>query len=155
MGSNKLRRVAEIIYIVEEQREEFLKGALNPDQETQRIQWMCGVRKQQYFAINDLILMTFEYNGNDFNKDMAKMAEYLDQKGNLVKTRRKDVPLEERNKTNWWAPIKRLGSFLDTKPSFINEAEFQDYVKPDGSMIRSDKYNTSYDEEDWNDWKYM
>jgi len=150
-----VKRVAEIIYIVEDQREEFLNGVLNPDEETLRVQWLCGVRKQQYFALNDLIFMTFEYSGNDFKNDMSKMAEYLDSKGFLVKNRRKDVPLNERNKTNWWAPIKRLGSFLDTKPSFINEAEFQDYVKPDGSMIRSDKYNTSYDDEDWADWKYM
>lgn len=155
-----MKRVAEIIYIVEEQREEFLKGILNPDEETQKIQWLCGVRKQQYFALNDLIFMTFEYKGDNFNEDMNKMAAYLDTRGYLVKKRRKDVPAEERKTTNWWAPVKKMGTFLETKPSFIDDSETQDYItKLDGSMVRSETNDIAYDDNDWNDevniWKYM
>lgn len=155
-----MKRVAEIIYIVEEQREEFLKGILNPDEETQTVQWLCGVRKQQYFALNDLIFMTFEYKGNDFTNDMSKMAAYLDSRGYLVKKRRKDVPAEERTTTNWWAPVKKMGTFLEEKPSFIDDSENQDYVtKLDGSMIRNENNDIAYADEDWMDdiniWKYM
>ena len=67
-----MRRVAEIIYVVPERREEFLKGALNLDDESANVLWACGVRKQQYFALNDLIFMTFEYDGRDFEGDMKR-----------------------------------------------------------------------------------
>ncbi|MDO5154727.1 MAG: hypothetical protein Q4D51_02075 [Eubacteriales bacterium] len=146
-----MRRVAEIIYVVESEREAFLRGALELDEETKKVLWSCGVRKQQYFALNELIFMTFEYKGDHFEEDMAKMAAYLDAKGNLIKMRRKDVPLEERATTNWWAPVKRLGSLLDTKPDFEDDAEQDDYVtKLDGSMsIRDDYYDISYNEDEW------
>lgn len=78
-----MKRVAEIIYIVESEREAFLKNAINMSDEEKKILWLCGVRKQQYFALNELIFMTFEYDGKDFASDMDKMANYLDGKGVL------------------------------------------------------------------------
>lgn len=151
-----MRRVAEIMHIVEAERENFLNGLLNPDEETQKIQWLCGVRKQQYFSLNELIFMTFEYEGNDFNSDMAKLASYLESKGHLIKERRKDVPLDKRDTTNWWAPVKKLGTLLDTKPKFIdNESELQsDYMEMlDGCMTEfgNTKQNLAYDEDDWSE----
>lgn len=147
-----MRRVAEIIYIVPERREEFLKGALNLDDESARVLWMCGIRKQQYFALNDLIFMTFEYDGHTFDEDMKKMAMYLDGKGLLVKKRRKDVPVSERETTDWWAPVKRLGTVLDSKP--FNE-EYIDYSLMehlDGAMNGGSSYgSTAYDEDDWSE----
>lgn len=146
-----MRRVAEILYIVESEREAFLNGALNLDEETSKVLWLCGVRKQQYFALNDLIFMTFEYKGNDFNEDMNKMAAYLDTKGLLVRKRRKDVPVEERTTTSWWAPVKKLGSLLDSKPDFgDDEALALSYSEMLGGCVTSsNNANISYDEDDW------
>lgn len=147
-----MRRVAEIIYIVPERRDKFLDGALNLTEEEAKVLWMCGVRKQQYFALNDLIFMTFEYDGRNFDEDMKKMAIYLDGKGLLVKTRRKDVPIEERETTDWWAPVKRLGTLLDSNPLKEDKVDYSlmDYL--DGAMSDSSSYgNISYDEEDWTD----
>lgn len=146
-----MRRVAEIMYIVEEEREEFLKGILNPDEEAQRVQWLCGIRNQQFYSLNDYIFMTFEYKGNNFNEDMSRMSAYLDSKGHLVKKRRKDVPPEERATTNWWAPVKKLGTLLESKPAFLAEEEDQDYMAMlDGVTVSSDTSNDiSFAEEDW------
>ncbi len=147
-----MRRVAEIINIVPERREDFIKNALHPDKETERVLWLCGVRKQQYFALNELIFMTFEYEGNHFNEDMQKMAFYLDGKGVLINRRRKDVPLEERATTDWWAPIKRLGTVLEENPFEENAAVYQLMDILDGAMSETDKYsNISYDEDDWSE----
>lgn len=149
-----MRRVAEIIHIVDSEREEFLKGILNPDEEAKKMLWLCGVRKQQYFALNDLIFMTFEYKGNDFEKDMQKMAIYLDSKGYLVRKRRKDVPVSERETTNWWAPVKKLGTLLETKPeSLSDEEEVNDcLVKLDGQVMAADYNNDiAFDEDDWSE----
>jgi len=84
-----MKRVAEIIHIVEGEREAFLEGCLHPDNETQKVLWTCGVRKQQYFSLGELLFMTFEYKGEDFSEDMKKMAAYLDSKGLLVQKRRR------------------------------------------------------------------
>lgn len=148
-----MKRVAEIIYITESERAQFLNGALNLTDEEKNVLWLCGVRKQQYFALNDYIFMTFEYEGNDFNNDMDKMAAYLDSKGLLVKNRRKDVPVEDRNNVNWWAPVKKLGDVLNEKPVIKDEAGdlSENYMAMlDGGMTSTNYHSdTSYDDDDW------
>ncbi len=147
-----MRRVAEIIYVVADKRQEFLDGAVNLDDETASVLWMCGVRKQQYFALNELIFMTFEYSGINFDEDMSRMAAYLDSKGLLIKKRRKDVPLAERETTSWWAPVKRIGAVLDSEPKMVEDMNFtlSDYLG--GTMNHSSGYsNISYDEDDWSE----
>ena len=146
-----MKRVAEIIYIVDSEREAFLNGALNLTDEEERVLWHCGVRKQQYFALNDLIFMTFEYAGNetDFPKDMEKMASYLDSKGLLVKKRRRDVPIEERTTTNWWAPVKRLGEVLATEPASIDDSSDVECLAVIPNYEADTYSDIAYDEEDW------
>lgn len=148
-----MKRVAEIIYVVESEREAFLNGALNPDEEAEKILWLCGVRKQQYFELNDLIFMTFEYKGKNFAEDMKKMAAYLDTKGLLVKMRRKDVPMEERATTNWWAPVKSLGTLLTDKPDFGDDEDAVQYSYGEmlGGCVTSqgNVSDISYHEDDW------
>lgn len=147
-----MRRVAEIIYIVPERRENFLSEVLNLNEEALKVLWLCGIRKQQYFALNELLFMTFEYDGKNFDNDMKKMAAFLDQKGLLIKTRRKDVPIDERTTTDWWAPVKRLGTNLDETPFAEEVAEYRlmDYL--DGTMVADSSYgDTAYDEDDWSE----
>ncbi len=150
-----MKRVAELIYVVEEEREEFIKGAVCPSEEEKDVLWSLGVRNQIYFAINEYILMTFEYAGYNFSEDMKKMAAYLDTKGHLIKQRRKDVPVEERKNTNWWAPIKKLGTVLENAPASVAENDYleEDYNGMlDGFMSSSNlKTDISYDEQDWED----
>lgn len=147
-----MKRVAEIMHIVESEREEFLKGALHPDAETERALWLFGVREQQYFELNDLIFMTFEYEGKDFAEDMAGMAKYLDSKGLLVNKRRKDVPVEERSTTNWWAPVKKLATLFESAPANLNEDEWDTecMVMYKGPSKNNTIYNDiSYSKDDW------
>lgn len=147
-----MKRVAEIIHIVPSDRQSFLDGAINLDEETKKVLWACGVRKQQYFELGELLFMTFEYDGADFKADMNKMSAYLASRGHLVEKRRKDVPIEERETTNWWAPVKRIATLLDSKPqgamdntSIWNYMEMVDGFMPSGQS----NYDTSYDEDDW------
>lgn len=146
-----MRRVAEIMYIVPEQREAFLNSALHPDEECKKMLWACGVRNQQYFGLNGLVFMTFEYAGNRFQEDMQTMAAYLSSHGYLISKRRRDVPPAERDSTNWWAPVKRLGSLFETTP-FSGEDEpaweEQYLALYDGSMYAGNA-DLSYSEEDW------
>lgn len=147
-----MKRVAEIIHIVESEREAFLEGSLHPDEEMANVLWSCGVRKQQYFALGALIFMTFEYAGDNFKVDMDRMSAYLEKTGHLVALRRKDVPVFERETTNWWAPVKRLGSLLEEKPAGAEDVtKIADYSEMLGGLMRESgrSYDTSFDDDDW------
>jgi len=153
-----MKRVAEIMHIVEDMRDEFISSALHPDDETLGVLWMCGVRNQQYFELGNLIFMTFEYDGSDFKEDMEKMTDFLRKRGHLIEKRRRDVAPEERDNTNWWAPVKKLGTLLSEKPSILvsDPLIVNDYREMlDGYTHDSHfSYDISFDEDDWSETRF-
>ncbi len=152
-----MRRVAEIIHVVPEEREAYLDKHLHPTEEVSRILWMHGVRNQFYFMLNDLILMTFEYVGHDFYKDMEELSAYLEAKSQLIKKRRRDVPVEERDATNWWAPLKKLGSIVTENPMPLDEEEEMSLEEQYRSMLSGYmsegpiENDIAFDEDDWSE----
>lgn len=145
-----MKRVAEIMHIPDGEREEFLKGVLSPDEETKKVLWLCGVRKQQYFGLNDLVFMTFEYEGSNFAEDMSKMATYLDTKGLLINKRRKDVPVAERATTAWWAPVKKLGSLFYGESTVQAEKDWDtEALAMFSSTSKASYSDISYSDDDW------
>lgn len=152
-----MKRVEELIYIVPEKREEFLHKWLNPSLKTQQILWMHGIRNQYYFQMSDFILMTFEYVGTEFKKDMDALSAYPEIDALLVKKRRKDVPKEERSTTDWWAPVKRLGCILSESPMPEDKEEELSLTEQYHEMLNGSmesgamRYDISYDEDDWSE----
>lgn len=147
------RRVAEIIHIVPEQKEEFLNKMMKLDQETQQIMWLHGIRRQFFFELGDSILYTFEYHGDNFKSDMEALTVVFDARNMLISKRLRDTPPEERDTTNWWAPLKRLGSNLTTNPlpDDVDEEELETQYRvwADGAVLN--RVDTSYDEDDWSE----
>lgn len=147
-----MKRVAEVMYIVPEQREAFFEKSLHPSEEDKKVLWSCGVRNQHFFGINGLVVMTFEYVGEQFKEDMQKMSAYLDAHGHLIKKRRRDVPPAERDITNWWAPVKKMGSVLETSPFGEKETDLgEQFLSIDDFGVFTTESDMSYDEEDWTD----
>ena len=152
-----MRRVEEIIYVVPEERENFLQQHLNPSEKIAQILWIHGIRNQFYYNLNDLIVMSFESVGREFYKDMAAIAAYPEMKGYLVQKRRKDVPVDQQMTTSWWAPLKRLGSTLTESPMPDDEEEELTLEEQYRSMLSGymDEGNItndiSYDEDDWSE----
>ena len=112
-----MRRIAELMHIAPDIRREFMERELHPDEQTLGVLWACGIRNQQYFGMSNLVIKSFEYDGNQFREDMARMADYLASRGQLVEKRRKDVPPELWDEVSWWAPMKLLGQFLTEPPA--------------------------------------
>jgi L-rhamnose mutarotase len=151
-----MQRVAEIIHIVPEEREAYLQRCLNPDEESRRVLWLHGVRNQYYFILNDLILMTFEYVGSSFYKDMAEIAAFPRSHEYMVPTRKKDVPADQLETTNWWAPLKRMGGILTSSPFVADEEEEQDFQEQyrtmiSGEMIDEMKNEIAFSDDDWSE----
>lgn len=153
-----MRRVAEIIYVVPEEREAYMKEHLNPSERVAQILWIHGIRNQCFYAMNDLLLLCFDYDGKHFYEDMAAIAAYPEMKNYLVQTRRRDVPADQQLTTNWWAPLKRLGSTLVESPmpddedeGYTLEEQYRSMIS--GEMVRSvaATNDISFDEDDWSE----
>lgn len=149
-------QVAEIMYIVPEKREDFLQQLLNPSLQEQQIAWMYGIRNKCFYRMNELILETFDYVGKNFHKDMQEYTAHPVIAPTLVSTRRRDVPITELGRTNWWAPIKVEGRILLESPMPDDEEEepltemYRSMVN--GEMIDSvSEHDLTYDEDDWSE----
>lgn len=149
-------QVAEIMYIVPEKREAFLQQLLNPSLQEQQIAWMYGIRNKCFYRMNELILETFDYVGKNFHKDMQEYTAHPVIAPTLVSTRRRDIPITELGRTNWWAPIKVEGRILLESPMPDDEEEepltemYRSMVN--GEMIDSvSEHDLTYDEDDWSE----
>ena len=149
-------QVAEIMYIVPEKREAFLQQLLNPSLQEQQIAWMYGIRNKCFYRMNELILETFDHVGKNFHKDMQEYTAHPVIAPTLVSTRRRDVPITELGRTNWWAPIKVEGRILLESPMPDDEEEepltemYRSMVN--GEMIDSvSEHDLTYDEDDWSE----
>ena len=138
-----MKRIAELMHIAPATREEFLRRELNPDQEILRVLWECGVRNQQYFGMGNLLIKSFEYHGDCFREDMGRMADYLAARGQLIEKRRKDVSREEQDHVSWWAPMKKLGQFLEEAPAGVTGSREYD------PMAQHSIVDIAYNDEDW------
>ena len=151
-----MRRVEEVIYVVPEERKAFLEKQLNPSEKTRKFMWQHGIRNQFFYVLEEFILMTFEYVGDDFYKDMAVLSATLEDEGYFIKERRRDVAPGQLKTTNWWAPLKILGSnFVQTPFSSEEDVEADELASEakngcihDEDDIRS---NIAFDADDWSE----
>mgnify|MGYP004449294495 FL=1 len=154
--NRKPKRVAELIHIVPEEKEAYMEKLLNPSTKLSRILWMHGMRNMQYYSLNELIIMSFDYIGEDFYMDMTLMQENPEVRDFLIQTRRRDVPVEEREKTNWWAPMRKEGRILKESPMPDDELEqriLEDYyhnlVSHYREKVQVNASSIAYDAADW------
>lgn len=112
-----MNRIAEVIYIVPEEREAFLERELSRNPYVERFLWKHGMRNQYYFKISDYIIMTFSYVGKNFAQDMIAIQKDPEVSSYFVQKKRKDVPDDQVLTTNWWAPLMKYGANLTFDPS--------------------------------------
>ena len=151
-----MRLVEEVIYVVPEERKAFLEKQLNPSEKTRKFMWQHGIRNQFFYELEEFILMTFEYVGDDFYKDMAVLSATLEDEGYFIKERRRDVAPEQLKTTNWWAPLKILGSnFVQTPFSSEEDVEADELASEakNGCIYDEDdiRSNIAFDADDWSE----
>ncbi|MCD8096606.1 MAG: hypothetical protein LUE31_00895 [Lachnospiraceae bacterium] len=151
----KTRRLAELVYVVPEEREQYIEKHLKPTKEVEELLWTHGISNQTYFRLNEFILIVFDYDGRHLYEDMDDLASYPSLAAHMISKRRKDVPVEERATTNWWAPLKKLGVVLEESPMPDDDDEpwfYENYHEMQGGkMGRIVTNDISYDEDDWSE----
>lgn len=156
-----MKRSAEIIHIIPENRNCYLDKYLHPAEKTEQILWQCGIRKQYYYEFGGLILRTYEYTGKNFTKDMETIAATEETKNFFIEKRRKDVPEDQRETTDWWAPLKWCGSVLMSNPLHDEEEDSMcascagHGCALDGSMCEGEGRDFCYSDDDWSESVHM
>ena len=103
-----MRRYGQIIGLKSDQIEEYerLHAAVWP--EVLAMISACNIRNYSIFRNEELLFAYFEYVGNDFEADMAKMAADLKTREWWTWTEPMQVPLETRGSGEWWTTMKEV-----------------------------------------------
>jgi L-rhamnose mutarotase len=68
----------------------------------------CNIRNYSIFRFENLLFAYFEYIGDDYEADMAKMAEDPKTREWWTHTDPMQQPLEGRALGEWWASMKEV-----------------------------------------------
>ena len=103
-----MRRVGQLIGLKPDQIEAYerLHAAVWP--EVLAMISACNIRNYSIFRHGAQLFAYFEYFGNDFEADMAKMAADPKTREWWTLTDPMQVPLETRAPGEWWATMKEV-----------------------------------------------
>jgi L-rhamnose mutarotase len=68
----------------------------------------CNIRNYSIFRYGDLLFAYFEYHGDDYEADMAKMAADPTTQEWWSRTAPMQVPMETRAPGEWWTTMKEV-----------------------------------------------
>ncbi len=68
----------------------------------------CNIRNYSIFCRNGYLFAYFEYIGDDFEKDMSKMADDPITQDWWDTVKPLQEPLESREEGEWWAEMKEV-----------------------------------------------
>lgn len=103
-----MRRFGQIIGLKPEQIEAYerLHAAVWPD--VLATIAACNIRNYSIFRHDDLLFAYFEYHGDDYEADMAKMAADPRTQEWWRWTAPMQVPVETREPGEWWTTMKEV-----------------------------------------------
>lgn len=103
-----MKRIGEMIKIRPEHLQEYIDYHSNPWPEVDEMIRQCHIQNYTIFQSGDYLFAYYEYVGEDFEADMAKMAadpktqEWWD----LVKPLQE--PLPDRKEGEWWKQMRQV-----------------------------------------------
>ena len=103
-----MKRFAQLIGIKADRLEEYKRYHAAVWPEILDMIRQCNIRNYSIFYRDGLLFAYFEYTGNDFDADMAKMA--ADPKTQEWWDIMKPIqtPIETRAEGEWWAPLEEV-----------------------------------------------
>lgn len=103
-----MRRIGEVIKIKPDKLEEYKRYHANPWPEINEMIKKCNIQNYSIYHRGEYLFAYYEYVGEDFEKDMERMAadprtqEWWD----VVKPFQE--PLQDRKEGEWWAGMEEV-----------------------------------------------
>jgi len=103
-----MRRVGQVIGLKTEQIEAYERLHADVWPEVLAMISACNISNYSIFRYGDLLFAYYEYSGDDYEADMAKMAADPRTQEWWTLTAPMQVPLEIRAPGEWWATMKEV-----------------------------------------------
>lgn len=108
---NKPQIFASVIRLRPEKAEYYKKLHANPFSSVNKKIGECGITEYQIFNRDDLLFSIMEYCGDDFEYDMAQMAQDPETQRWWKETDPCQMRIEGAFKSEWWADMKLVYDF--------------------------------------------
>jgi L-rhamnose mutarotase len=103
-----VKRYGQVIRLQPGVKDEYVRHHANVWPEVLRMIHECSIRNYSIFLKDDTLYAYFEYVGDDFDADMAKMAADPKTQEWWAIMGPMQQPLETRKKGEWWANMEEV-----------------------------------------------
>ncbi|PHV69658.1 L-rhamnose 1-epimerase [Sporanaerobium hydrogeniformans] len=103
-----MKRIGEMIKVRPEKLEEYKYHHAHAWPEINAMIKECNIQNYTIFHRGDYLFAYYEYVGNDFEKDMAKMAADPKTKEWWDVVKPCQQPLEDRKEGEWWSSMEEV-----------------------------------------------
>ena len=103
-----MKRYGAVIEVRPEKLEEYKRLHANVWPEVLEVIKECNIRNYSIFHKDNLLFSYFEYVGEDYDGDMAKMAADETTRGWWKHTDPLQVPIPTCKKGEWWANMEEV-----------------------------------------------
>lgn len=97
-----MKRFGQVIKLKPEGRDTYIKLHANPREPVSRMIKACHMENYSIFIKDDFLFAYFEYTGDDYEADMAKMAEDPDTQQWWSELKPFMEPLESNEPDEFW-----------------------------------------------------
>lgn len=103
-----MRRVAQVIRVKPEKLALYKQLHLNPWQAVAEQITLCNIRNYSIYLYGDTLFSYFEYVGEDYEADMAKMAQHDETRLWWSLTDPCQEKVEGAGENEWWHEIEEV-----------------------------------------------
>lgn len=103
-----MRRIGEMIKIRPEKLAEYKKYHADPWPEVTAMIESCNIHNYSIYQRGDYLFAYYEYTGEDFEKDMKKMASDPKTREWWDVVKPFQEPLADRNDGEWWSGMEEV-----------------------------------------------
>ena len=103
-----MKRVAQVIRVLPEKLPLYRQLHLNPWKAVSEQIEKCNIRNYSIYLFGDQLFSYFEYVGDDYEADMAKMAEHEETRLWWSLTDPCQQPVEGSKEGEWWHTIEEV-----------------------------------------------
>jgi len=107
-SGGSVKRYGQVIKLQPGAKEEYVRYHANVWPEVLQMIHECNIRNYSIFLREDTLYAYFEYVGDDFDADMAKMAADPKTQEWWAIMGPMQQPLENRKKGEWWANMEEV-----------------------------------------------